>query len=92
VRAIAPELELPGWCFTHRLLVVVAIVVICTAPNNGQVSLFWCQSVNRGKPLDTGSPIEETSDDLPVRRRMVTPSEISTESLILAQDERWRRA
>jgi hypothetical protein len=36
--------------------------------------------------------VEGLNDDLPVRRRMVTGSEISMESLILAQDERWRRA
>ena len=36
--------------------------------------------------------VEGLNDDLPVRRRMVTGPEISMESLILAQDERWRRA
>ena len=77
----------------HRGLLIAAIVSIAHKhQNNGQVSLFWCQSVHRGSPSTPALQIEETSDDLPVRRRMVTVSEISTESLILAQDERWRRA
>ena len=47
----------------------------------------------RGSPSETGSlMVKGLNDDLPVRRRMVTGSEISMESLILAQDERWRRA
>ena len=61
--------------------------------NQRTVSLFWCQSVDEASPSETGSlMVEGLNDDLPVRRRMVTGPEISMESLILAQDERWRRA
>ena len=68
-------------------LVAATVQSIAVRTKNTDITcLFWCQSVNEESPSDTGSPWLEGPR---VRPGAV---EISTESLILAQDERWRRA